>query len=80
MLLTPPTKEREELVKKIHRDIDHFGIHRMLDCLRRNYWWKGMDETVKQAVRACVPCARTKAGFRVSAKERQPLALQGIMI
>ena len=51
----------------------------MLDRLRRNYWWKGMDETVKQVVKACVPCARTKAGFRVSGTELQPLSLQGIM-
>ena len=24
----------------------HFGVHRILDRLKRNYWWKGMDTTV----------------------------------
>lgn len=38
-----------------------------------------MDVTVNQEVSACMPCARTKAGLRVSGKELQPLHLQGIM-
>ena len=38
-----------------------------------------MDEQVANVVRACMPCARTKAGFRVSGKELQPLNLQGLM-
>ena len=38
-----------------------------------------MDDTVKEFVRACVPCARTKAGFRVSGKELQQLPLRGVM-
>ena len=79
LLLVPPTIDKIDLVRKIHRDIGHFGVHRMLDRLRRNYWWKGMDDTVKEVVRACVPCARTKAGFRVSGKELQPLPLRGVM-
>ena len=32
-----------------------------------------------QVVQACLPCARTKAGFREVGKELQPLALQGLM-
>ena len=79
MLFIPPIDDRQELVKKIHRDIGHFGIHRMLDRLKRNYWWKGMEDTVKDVLKACVPCARTKAGFRVSGTDLQPLKMQGIM-
>ena len=79
MLFIPPVDDRQELVNKIHRDIGHFGIHRMLDRLKRNYWWKGMEDTVKDVLNACVPCARTKAGFRVSGTEPQPLKMQGIM-
>ena len=73
-----PVDDRQELVKKIHRDIGHFGIHRMLDRLKRNYWWKGMEDTVKDVLKACVPCARTKAGFRVSGTELQPPKMQGV--
>ena len=35
--------------------------------------------TVVQVVRQCLPCARTKAGFRQEGKELQPLPIQGIM-
>ena len=79
MLLVPLPKERGDLVMQVHRDMGHFGPHRILDRLKRNYWWKGMDERVDNVVRACMPCARTKAGFRVPGKEQQPLYLQGIM-
>ena len=79
LLLIPPVIDREELVKKIRGDIGHFGIHRMLDRLRKTYWWKGMENTVKDVLTACVPCARTKAGFRLSGTELQPLKMQGIM-
>ena len=79
MQLVPRPAERTDLTIRIHRDMGHYGIHRVLDRMRLNYWWKGMDDTVLQVVKACVPCARTKAGFRLSGKELKPLALQGIM-
>ena len=79
LLLVPPPSERQELVRSVHRDMGHFGIHRILDRMRRNYWWKGMDATATQVVKACMPCARAKVGFRVFGKELQPLHLQGLM-
>ena len=79
MLLILPPDEREELVKEIHRAVARFGIHRMLNRLRRNCWWLRMEETVKNVVRACVPCARTKTRFRLSGTDIQHLKLQGIL-
>lgn len=38
-----------------------------------------MDKTVIQVIRACMPCARTKARFRVSVKELQHLGFLGTM-
>ena len=80
ILLVPMPQEREDLVRRVHRDMGHFGIHRILDRLRINYWWKGMDDTATRVVKACMLYARTKAGFRVSGKEVQPLNLQGLMV
>ena len=37
MLLIPPQGERQEVVKKVHRDMGHFGIYRVLNRLRKNY-------------------------------------------
>lgn len=79
MLLVPLPEERGELVTRVHRDMGHFGVHKILDRLKNNYWWKGMENTVADVVKTCLPCARTKAKFRVSGKELQPLPLQGLM-
>ena len=79
MQVVPKPNERADLARKIHRDMGHYGIHRVLDRLKLNYWWKGMEETVVEVIRACMPCARTKAGFRTSGKELQPLKMQGLM-
>ena len=53
----PLPEERGDLVIQVHRDMGHFGTNRILDRLKRNYWWKGMDEQVANFVRACMPCA-----------------------
>ena len=79
MLSVPLPEERGNLVMKVRRDMGHFGTHRILDRLRRNYWWKDMDEQVANIGRACMPFAITKAGFRVYGKELQPLSLQDTM-
>ena len=50
-----------------------------IDRLKKNYWWKGIDKTVKQVIQACVPRARAKARFRVSSTELQPLRLSGVV-
>ena len=57
MLLVPIQKERLELVKKIHRDMGHFGVKRVMDRLKKTYWWKGMEATTEEIVKACMPCA-----------------------
>ena len=79
MQLVPQPKDRVELATKVHREMGHYGVQRVIDMLRKNYWWKGLSETVVQVVRQCLPCARTKAGFRLEGKELQPLPLQGLM-
>ena len=79
MLLVPNIDDRIKIVHKIHRDMGHFGIKRVMDRLKKTYWWKGMEATTEDVVKACLPCARTKAGFRVSGTELHPLQLQGLM-
>ena len=56
----------------------HFGVQRVLDRLKHNYWWHGMADTVVRVVKACLSCARVKAGFRESGKELQPLPIKGL--
>jgi len=43
-------KLREEILKKHHNpvDIGHPGQYRMLELLKRTYWWPGLKEDIKK--------------------------------
>ena len=56
----------------------HFGVQRVVDRLRKNYYWRGLGDTVVAVVQASLPCARVKAGFRESGKELHPLPIRGL--
>ena len=48
-------KIKEEILKKNHdsADMGHPGQQRMLELLKRNYWWPGLKEDVKGYVQGC---------------------------
>ena len=55
----PNNKElREEILKEHHNpaDIGYSGQHRMLELLKRTYWWPGLKEDVKRYVQGCFKC------------------------
>lgn len=79
MHLVPKPAEHIDMTKRVHWDMGHHGVRRVLDCLQKKHWWKGMDATLAQVVKACMPCSRSEAGFRFLGNEFQPLALQGLM-
>ena len=78
MVVVPRIAERESIALDTHRGMGHFGVQRVLDRLQKNYWWRGMGDTVVAITRSCLPCARVKAGFRESGKELQPLPIRGL--
>ena len=43
-------KLREEILKEHHdpADIGHPGQHKMLELLKRTYWWPGLKEDIKK--------------------------------
>ena len=43
-------KLREEILKEHHdpADIGHLGQYRMLELLKRTYWWPGLKEDIKK--------------------------------
>ena len=45
-------KIQEEILKENHDlvDIRHLGQHRMLELLKRTYWWPGLKEDIKRYV------------------------------
>ena len=48
-------KIREEILKENHNSIDmeHPEQQRMLELLKRNYWWPGLKEDIKKYIQGC---------------------------
>ena len=62
-IYVPNNKEiREEILREHHdpADIEHPGQHRMMELLKRNYWWPGLKEDVKRYVQGCFKCQQNK--------------------
>ena len=51
-----------KLIQKIHDQSanDHFDVHRIIDLLRKHYYWSYMRQVVKQYIRNCYSCHRSK--------------------
>ena len=51
-------KIKKEILKKNHDSVDvgYPGQHKMLELLKRNYWWPGLKEDIKKYVQGCFKC------------------------
>ena len=68
---------REEILKEHHDpvDIGHPGQHRMLELLKRIYWWPGLKEDVKKYMQGCLKCQQNKVQHQQKAGELHPLEI-----
>ena len=74
-------KIKEEILKENHDSVDvgHPGQQRMLELLKRNYWWPGLKEDVKRYVQGCFKCQQNKVLHQRKAGELHPLEIpQGL--
>jgi len=77
-IYVPNNKEiREEILKEHHNpaDIGHPGQHRMLELLKRTYWWPGLKEDIKRYVQGCFKCQQNKVQHQRKAGELHPLEI-----
>jgi len=46
---------REDILKKNHDSVDvgHPGQHRMMELIKRTYWWPGLKEDIKKYIQGC---------------------------
>ena len=53
---------REEILKENHNSVDvgHLGQHKMLELLKRMYWWPGLKKNVKKYIQGCFKCQQNK--------------------
>ena len=78
MVVVPSVAKRENIALETHRGMGHFSVQHVLDRLQKNYWWRGMGDTVVRIIKSCLSCARVKVGFRESGKELHPLIIRGL--
>ena len=74
-------KLKEEILKENHDlvDVRHPGQHRMLELLKRNYWWPGLKKDVKRYIQGCFKCQQNKVQHQRKAGELHPLEIsQGL--
>jgi len=55
-------KIKEESLKKNHdlADVRYPGQHRMLELIKRTYWWPGLKEDIKKYVQGCFKYQQNK--------------------
>ena len=48
----------EEILKENHESVDigHLDQYRMLELLKRMYWWPELKEDVKKYIQECFKC------------------------
>ena len=74
----PNNKElREEILRKHHDPvaIGHSGQHKIMELLKRTYWWPGLKEDVKRYVQGCFKCQQNKVQYQKKAGELHPLEI-----
>jgi len=70
-------KVKEEILRENHDavDVGHPEKQRMLELLKRNYWWLGLKEDVKRYVQGCFKCQQNKVLHQRKASELHPLEI-----
>ena len=70
-------KIKEEILKENHDSVDvgHPGQHRMLELIKRIYWWPGLKEDVKEYIQGCFKCQQNKVQHQRKAGELHPLEI-----
>ena len=55
-------KIKEEILKENHdlTDMGYLGQYRMLEVIKRTYWWPGLKEDIKKYVQECFKCQQNK--------------------
>ena len=68
---------KEEILKEHHNlaDIGHPGQNRMLELLKRTYWWPGLKEDVKKYMQGCLKYQQNKVQHQQKAGELHPLEI-----
>ena len=70
-------KLREEILKEHYNpaDIGHPRQYRMLELLKRTYWWPGLKDDIKKYMQRCLKCQQNKVQHQQKAGELHQLEI-----
>jgi len=70
-------KIKEEILKKNHNltDMGHSGQHRMLELIKKTYWWLGLKKDIKKYIQECFKYQQNKVQHQRKAGELHPLEI-----
>ena len=76
-LLWVPESLQVELLQEVHDQPSsgHPGVSRTVELLKRHYYWPRFTETVKQYIRNCYPCKRSKTSRETKKGLLVPLSI-----
>jgi hypothetical protein len=76
--VVPPPNERVNLIRAVHIEVGHFGVHKTHSLLEPTYFLSGMFAQVRKEVLSCTVCDRVKANFEVKDPALKPLPILGM--
>ena len=52
----------DEILSNNHNplDVGHPGQHRIMELIKRNYWWPGIHNNIQKYIRECQECQQNK--------------------
>ena len=64
-------KIKKENLKENHNSVDvgHPGQYKMLELIKRTYWWPGLKEDIKKYIQGCFKCQQNKVQHQKKAGE-----------
>jgi len=70
-------KIKERILQENHEpvNIGHSGQQRMMELIKRNYWWPGIKTDVKKYVQGYFKCQQNKVQHMKKAGELYPLKI-----
>ena len=68
-------KLQERILQENHDpvDIEYLGQHQIMELIKRNYWWPGIKNDMKNYIQGCFKCQQNKVQHMKKIGELYPL-------
>ena len=72
---------RDKILSNNHNslDIGYPGQHRMMELIKRNYWWLGICNDIQKYIQGCQECQQNKVQHMKKAAPLHPLSIPKIL-